>query len=170
MRFGRRWRSSASAGVAVGLLGVMAAVELVPGRNPGGLGVALPLLVGGIGSRSDGSPQHHPHPHPGPRAPGGRGPGACCRRASGSARAAGIVAVVGSVYFAHLANHGRTDTAMQLGLLSAVGIIVVALVLAVRRSAGTAGARPEPVEGRGDGRGAVRERAAPRRRCGGSGA
>ncbi len=44
--------------------------------------------------------------------------------------AAGI-AVVGAVYFAHQANHGGSVTAIQLGLLTAAGIIMIALVLAV---------------------------------------
>ncbi len=39
--------------------------------------------------------------------------------------------MVGAVYFAHLANHGRADTALQLGLLAIAGIILVALVLAI---------------------------------------
>lgn len=39
--------------------------------------------------------------------------------------------MVGAVYFAHQVDHGRSVTAIQLGLLTAVGMSVIALLLAV---------------------------------------
>lgn len=127
-------------GVALGLLGVMLAVQLVPGRNLGWAS-ALPLLVGGIGSGLTVSPNTTLTLTRVPVHRAGAA-GGVLQTGQRVGSAAGI-AVVGSVYFAHLANHGRTDTAMQLGLLSAVGIIVVALALAVA-DLRERQARPEP--------------------------
>ncbi|MYY00197.1 DHA2 family efflux MFS transporter permease subunit [Streptomyces sp. SID486] len=128
LRFGRRLVVIGLAGVAVGLLGVVAAVQLVPGPNLGWAS-ALPLLVGGIGSGMTVSPNTTLTLT---RVPVNRAgaAGGVLQTGQRVGSAAGI-AVVGSVYFAHLANHGRAETAMQLGLLSSVGIILVALALAV---------------------------------------
>ncbi|GAA3149896.1 MFS transporter [Streptomyces echinatus] len=128
VRHGRKLVVIGLGGVALGLLGVVAAMELAPGRNLGWAS-ALPLLVGGIGSGMTVSPNTTLTLT---RVPVNRAgaAGGVLQTGQRVGSAAGI-AVVGSVYFAHLANHGRTDTAMQLGLLSSVAIILVALVLAV---------------------------------------
>ncbi|MGN5377879.1 MFS transporter [Streptomyces lasalocidi] len=95
---------------------------------------------GGLGSRSaaarrrarlgpDHLPEHHPHPLPRPGGAGrGRGRGPPDRSAHRLGRRS--IAVVGSVYFARLAHRGSPATALQLGLLTSVGIILLALVLA----------------------------------------
>ncbi|MEV6804575.1 MFS transporter [Streptomyces sp. NPDC051132] len=128
VRFGRKLVVIGLAGVALGLLGVMAAVALAPGQNLGWAS-ALPLLIGGAGSGLTVSPNTTLTLTRVPVHRAGAA-GGVLQTGQRVGSAAGI-AVVGSVYFAHLANHGRTDTAMQLGLLSAVGIILVALVLAI---------------------------------------
>ncbi|CAL9321456.1 MFS transporter [Streptomyces sp. SudanB182_2057] len=154
VRFGRKLVVIGLGGVALGLLGVMAAVALVPGPNLGWAS-ALPLLVGGIGSGLTVSPNTTLTLTRVPVQRAGAA-GGVLQTGQRVGSAAGI-AVVGSVYFAHLANHGRTDTAMQLGLLSAVGIILVALLLAVA-DLRERHVRPEPEKaaepagpGRGDG-------------------
>ncbi|MEU3954319.1 MFS transporter [Streptomyces achromogenes] len=159
VRFGRKLVVIGLGGVALGLLGVMAAVALVPGPNLGWAS-ALPLLVGGIGSGLTVSPNTTLTLTRVPVQRAGAA-GGVLQTGQRVGSAAGI-AVVGSVYFAHLANHGRTDTAMQLGLLSAVGIIMVALLLAVA-DLRERHVRPEPEKtaepagpGRGEG-GAVEE-------------
>lgn len=128
VRFGRKLVVLGLAGVAVGVLGVVAAVELVPGRNVGWAS-ALPLLVGGIGSGLTVSPNTTLTLTRVPVHRAGAA-GGVLQTGQRVGSAAGI-AVVGAVYFAHLANHGRADTALQLGLLAVAGIIVVALVLAI---------------------------------------
>ncbi|MEU7085462.1 MFS transporter [Streptomyces achromogenes] len=152
VRFGRKLVVIGLGGVALGLLGVMAAVALVPGPNLGWAS-ALPLLVGGIGSGLTVSPNTTLTLTRVPVQRAGAA-GGVLQTGQRVGSAAGI-AVVGSVYFAHLANHGRTDTAMQLGLLSAVGIIMVALLLAVA-DLRERHVRPEPektAEPAGPGRG-----------------
>jgi len=114
--------------VALGLLTVIAAVQLVPGRGVA-WAAALPLLVAGLGSGITISPNTTLTLASVPvRRAGSAGGVLVTVQRIGSA--AGIAAV-GSVYFAHLANHGSPARALQLGLLTAVGIIVVALALAV---------------------------------------
>ncbi|WP_181797550.1 MFS transporter [Streptomyces sp. WELS2] len=154
VRFGRKLVVIGLGGVALGLLGVMAAVALVPGPDIGWAS-ALPLLVGGAGSGLTVSPNTTLTLTRVPVQRAGAA-GGVLQTGQRVGSAAGI-AVVGSVYFAHLANHGRTDTAMQLGLLSAVGIILVALLLAVADLRGRH-VRPEPEKtaepvgpGRGEG-------------------
>ncbi|MGW2488477.1 MFS transporter [Streptomyces sp. NPDC001606] len=128
VRHGRRLVIAGLAGVALGLLGVIAAVQLVPGRGAAPV-AALPLLVAGLGSGVTISPNTTLTLAGVPvRRAGAAGGVLVTAQRIGSA--AGIAAV-GAVYFAHLANHGSAATALQLGLLTAVGIIVVALGLAV---------------------------------------
>ncbi|MEU3526334.1 MFS transporter [Streptomyces sp. NPDC038707] len=164
VRFGRKLVVLGLAGVALGLLGVMVAVALVPGPNLGWAS-ALPLLVGGIGSGLTVSPNTTLTLTRVPVQRAGAA-GGVLQTGQRVGSAAGI-AVVGSVYFAHLANHGRTDTAMQLGLLSAVGIILVALLLAVA-DLRERQVRPEPEKtaepvGRGRGEDGVEEGVRPGR-------
>ncbi|MEU0333459.1 MFS transporter [Streptomyces sp. NPDC006193] len=128
VRFGRKLVVIGLSGVALGLLGVVAAVQLVPGRGVG-WAAALPLLVGGIGSGLTVSPNTTLTLTRVPVHLAGAA-GGVLQTGQRVGSAAGI-AVVGAVYFAHLANHGRSATALQLGLLTAVGIILIALVLAV---------------------------------------
>ncbi|MEU1706919.1 MFS transporter [Streptomyces sp. NPDC005706] len=140
VRFGRKLVVIGLAGVALGLLGVVAAVELVPGRNVG-WATALPLLIGGIGSGLTVSPNTTLTLTRVPVHRAGAA-GGVLQTGQRVGSAAGI-AVVGAVYFAHQAGPGYSATAIQLGLLTAVGLIMAALVLAVadlreRRT------RPEP--------------------------
>ncbi|MFE3169897.1 MFS transporter [Streptomyces sp. NPDC059224] len=128
MRYGRTLVVIGLCGVALGLLGVVVAVQLVPGEGVGAA-MALPLVIAGIGSGLTVSPNTTLTltlvPVRGAGAAGG-----VLQTGQRIGSAVGI-AVVGSVYFAHVANHGRPTTALQLGLLTAVAIILVALVLAV---------------------------------------
>jgi predicted MFS family arabinose efflux permease len=128
MRYGRSLVVIGLSAVALGLLGVVVAVQLVPGDGVG-WAMALPLVIGGIGSGLTVSPNTTLTltlvPVRGAGAAGG-----VLQTGQRIGSAIGI-AVVGSVYFAHVANHGRSTTALQLGLLTAVAIILVALVLAV---------------------------------------
>ncbi|MEU2065122.1 MFS transporter [Streptomyces sp. NPDC013455] len=128
MRFGRKVVVLGLAGVALGVLGVILAVELVPGRGVGWAS-ALPLLVGGIGSGLTVSPNTTLTLTRVPVHRAGAA-GGVLQTGQRVGSAAGI-AVVGSVYFAHLANHGSAATALQLGLVTIAGIILIALVLAV---------------------------------------
>ncbi|MEU0251575.1 MFS transporter [Streptomyces sp. NPDC006184] len=128
LRYGRTLVVIGLSGVALGLLGVVAAVELVPGRGVGWAS-ALPMLIGGIGSGLTVSPNTTLTLTRVPVHRAGAA-GGVLQTGQRVGSAAGI-AVVGAVYFAHLANHGSAGTAVQLGLLTAVGIILAALVLAV---------------------------------------
>ncbi|MEV6836229.1 MFS transporter [Streptomyces sp. NPDC051133] len=140
VRHGRRLVIAGLGGVALGLLGVIAAVQLVPGRGVG-WAAALPLLVAGFGSGVTVSPNTTLTLSGVPvRRAGAAGGVLVTAQRIGSA--AGIAAV-GAVYFAHLANHGSPARALQLGLLTVVGIIVVALGLAVAALRGR-GRDPEP--------------------------
>ncbi|MEU1460404.1 MFS transporter [Streptomyces sp. NPDC005727] len=128
VRFGRKLVVIGLAGVALGLLGVVAAVELVPGPNVG-WATALPLLIGGIGSGLTVSPNTTLTLTRVPVHRAGAA-GGVLQTGQRVGSAAGI-AVVGAVYFAHQAGRGYSVTAIQLGLLTAVGLIMIALVLAV---------------------------------------
>ncbi|MFF8475780.1 MFS transporter [Streptomyces sp. NPDC015414] len=128
VRHGRRLVVIGLGGVALGLLGVVAAVELVPGPNVG-WATALPLLVGGIGSGLTVSPNTTLTLTRVPVHRAGAA-GGVLQTGQRVGSAAGI-AVVGAVYFAHQAGPGYSVTAIQLGLLTAVGLIMVALVLAI---------------------------------------
>ncbi|OXY93533.1 MFS transporter [Streptomyces diastatochromogenes] len=128
VRHGRKLVVVGLSGVAAGLLGVVVAVQLVPGQNVGWAS-ALPLLIGGIGSGLAVSPNTTLTLTRVPVHRAGAA-GGVLQTGQRVGSAAGI-AVVGAVYFAHLANHGRSVIAIQLGLLTAVGIIMIALVLAV---------------------------------------
>ncbi|MCS0600916.1 MFS transporter [Streptomyces sp. LP11] len=128
VRHGRRLVVIGLSGVALGLLGVVAAVQLVPGDGVG-WATALPMVVGGIGSGLTVSPNTTLTLTLVPVRRAGAA-GGVLQTGQRVGSAAGI-AVVGAVYFAHLASHGRTTTAIQLGLLTAVGIILIALLLAV---------------------------------------
>ncbi|MFF7969414.1 MFS transporter [Streptomyces sp. NPDC007903] len=128
MRYGRSLVVIGLSGVALGLLGVVVAVQLVPGDGVG-WAMALPLVIGGIGSGLTVSPNTTLTLTLVPVRRAGAA-GGVLQTGQRIGSAAGI-AVVGSVYFAHVANHGRSTTALQLGLLTATAIILVALVLAV---------------------------------------
>ncbi|MGW4438881.1 MFS transporter [Streptomyces sp. NPDC004596] len=128
VRFGLRLVVIGLGGVALGLLGVVAAVQLVPGRNVG-WATALPLLIGGIGSGLTVSPNTTLTLTRVPVHRAGAA-GGVLQTGQRVGSAAGI-AVVGAVYFAHQAEGGQSGTAIQMGLLTAVGIIMIALTLAV---------------------------------------
>ncbi|MFD4791736.1 MFS transporter, partial [Streptomyces sp. NPDC058459] len=128
VRYGRTLVVVGLAGVAVGLAGVVGAVQLVQGAGAA-WAAALPLLLAGVGSGVTISPNTTLTLTRVPvRRAGAAGGVLVTAQRIGSA--AGIAAV-GAVYFAHLANHGTSTRALQLGLLTAVGIILVALALAV---------------------------------------
>jgi MFS family permease len=137
------------AGVAVGLLGVVVAVQAVPGQGAA-LAAALPLLVAGVGSGVTVSPNTTLTLTRVPVHRAGAAGGVMVT-AQRIGSAAGIAAV-GAVYFAHLANHGSPTTALQLGLLTAIGITVIALCLAVadlhERRLHPEPERPAPVQQR----------------------
>ncbi|QHA03100.1 MFS transporter [Streptomyces broussonetiae] len=145
LRFGRRTVLAGLSTVAVGMLGVVTAVQFVPGRAVA-WGVGVPLLVAGFGSGLTISPNTTLTLS---RVPVGRGgaAGGVLQTGQRIGSAAGV-AVVGSVYFAHLAHRGSPSTALQLGLLTSVGIILLALLLAYadlreRRVRPEAGRSPE---------------------------
>ncbi|MGW0882810.1 MFS transporter [Streptomyces sp. NPDC002671] len=127
-RFGRKLVVIGLGGVALGLLGVVVAVQLVPGRGVGWAS-ALPMLIGGIGSGLTVSPNTTLTLTRVPVQRAGAA-GGVLQTGQRVGSAAGI-AVVGAVYFAHQANHGHSAVAIQLGLLTAVGIIMIALALAI---------------------------------------
>ncbi|MFG2125621.1 MFS transporter [Streptomyces sp. NPDC048710] len=127
-RYGRSLVVIGLSAVALGLLGVVSAVQLVPGEGVG-WAVALPLVIGGIGSGLTVSPNTTLTLVLVPVRRAGAA-GGVMQTGQRIGSAVGI-AVVGAVYFAHLSNHGRATTALQLGLLTAMAIILVALVLAV---------------------------------------
>jgi MFS family permease len=128
MRHGRRLVVFGLVAVVVGLLGVVVAVQLVP-LESAGWATALPMVVSGIGSGLTVSPNTTLTLT---RVPVNRAgaAGGVLQTGQRIGSAAGI-AVVGAVYFAHQADHGRSVTAIQLGLLTAVGMSVIALLLAV---------------------------------------
>ncbi|MEU6273983.1 MFS transporter [Streptomyces populi] len=128
MRHGRALVVFGLLAVVVGLLGVVVAVQLVPLESVG-WATALPMVVGGIGSGLTVSPNTTLTLT---RVPVNRAgaAGGVLQTGQRIGSAAGI-AVVGAVYFAHQADHGRSVTAIQLGLLTAVGMSVIALLLAV---------------------------------------
>ncbi|WP_406840542.1 MFS transporter [Streptomyces sp. AHU1] len=128
MRHGRRLVVFGLLLVVAGLLGVVVAVQLVPLESVG-WATALPMVVGGLGSGLTVSPNTTLTLT---RVPVNRAgaAGGVLQTGQRIGSAAGI-AVVGAVYFAHQADHGRSVTAIQLGLLTAVGMSVIALLLAV---------------------------------------
>jgi EmrB/QacA subfamily drug resistance transporter len=128
MRHGRMLVVVGLCGVAVGLLGAVVAVQLVPLQNVG-WATALPMVIGGIGSGLTVSPNTTLTLTRVPVQRAGAA-GGVLQTGQRIGSAAGI-AVVGAVYFAHQANHGQSVTAIQLGLLTAVGFSLIALLLAV---------------------------------------
>ncbi|MFF3410531.1 MFS transporter [Streptomyces sp. NPDC002742] len=128
MRHGRKLVVFGLAAVVVGLLGVIVAVQLAPLQSVG-WATALPMVVAGIGSGLTVSPNTTLTLTRVPVHRAGAA-GGVLQTGQRIGSAAGI-AVVGAVYFAHLAEHGRSVTAIQLGLLTAVGMSVIALLLAV---------------------------------------
>ncbi|GGN19114.1 MFS transporter [Streptomyces fuscichromogenes] len=116
------------AGVAVGLLGIIAVVRLVPLEHFG-WAAAVPMIIGGIGSGITVSPNTTLTLTLVPVKRAGAA-GGVLQTGQRVGSAAGI-AVVGSVYFAQLAHRGPATEALQLGLLTSVGFILVALGLAV---------------------------------------
>ncbi|MGJ5749752.1 EmrB/QacA subfamily drug resistance transporter [Streptomyces puniciscabiei] len=127
VRFGRRLVIAGLCTVAAGMLGVVAAVHWVPGRGVA-WAAAVPLLLAGIGSGLTISPNTTLTLSLVPVRRGGAA-GGVLQTAQRIGSAAGV-AVVGSVYFARLATHGSPATALQYGLLTSVGIILLALCLA----------------------------------------
>ncbi|WP_328551442.1 MULTISPECIES: MFS transporter [unclassified Streptomyces] len=128
MRHGRKLVVFGLLAVVVGLLGVVVAVQLAPLQNAG-WATALPMVVAGIGSGLTVSPNTTLTLTRVPVQRAGAA-GGVLQTGQRIGSAAGI-AVVGAVYFAHQAAHGRSVTAIQLGLLTAVGMSVIALLLAV---------------------------------------
>ncbi|MGW3661834.1 MFS transporter [Streptomyces sp. NPDC005141] len=128
MRHGRMLVVIGLGGVAVGLLGVIVAVQLVPLQSVG-WATALPMVIGGLGSGLTVSPNTTLTLTRVPVHRAGAA-GGVLQTGQRIGSAAGI-AVVGAVYFAHQANHGHSVTAIQLGLLTAVGFSMIALLLAV---------------------------------------
>ncbi|MEV6054330.1 MFS transporter [Streptomyces sp. NPDC052107] len=127
VRFGRKLVIAGLCTVTAGMLGAVAAVHWVPGRGVA-WAAALPLLVAGIGSGLTISPNTTLTLSLVPVRRGGAA-GGVLQTAQRIGAAAGV-AVVGSVYFAHLANHANPATALQYGLLTSVAIILLALCLA----------------------------------------
>ncbi|MFF3886075.1 MFS transporter [Streptomyces sp. NPDC001914] len=128
MRHGRKLVVFGLLLVVVGLLGVVVAVQLVPLESVG-WATALPMVVGGIGSGLTVSPNTTLTLTRVPVQRAGAA-GGVLQTGQRIGSAAGI-AIVGAVYFAHQASHGRSVTAIQLGLLTAVGMSVIALLLAI---------------------------------------
>ncbi|MFG2881725.1 MFS transporter [Streptomyces sp. NPDC048297] len=156
LRHGRRLVVIGLSMVALGLLGIVAAVQLVPGRQVGWATV-LPMIVGGIGSGLTVSPNTTLTLTLVPVRRAGAA-GGVLQTGQRIGSAAGL-AVVGAVYFAHLANHGSPATAVQLALLTAVAGILVSLAFAVtdlrsRRTQPDAGRSAEAVEQGAGGSGA----------------
>ncbi|MGW2962633.1 MFS transporter [Streptomyces sp. NPDC001220] len=127
VRHGRKLVVIGLSGVAVGLLGIAAVAWLVPLEDLG-WAAAVPMIVGGIGSGLTVSPNTTLTLTRVPVKRAGAA-GGVLQTGQRVGSAAGI-AVVGSVYFAHLANGGPATEALQLGLLTSVGLILVALCLA----------------------------------------
>ncbi|MFG2941913.1 MFS transporter [Streptomyces sp. NPDC048282] len=128
MRHGRKLVVIGLSGVALGLLGIVAVVRLVPMESLGWATV-VPMIVGGLGSGITVSPNTTLTLTRVPVKRAGAA-GGVLQTGQRVGSAAGI-AVVGSVYFAHLANRRPATEALQLGLLTSVGFILVALCLAV---------------------------------------
>ncbi|MGW7424557.1 MFS transporter [Streptomyces sp. NPDC054813] len=128
VRHGRKLVVIGLGGVAVGLLGIAAVAWLVPLEDLG-WAAAVPMIIGGIGSGLAVSPNTTLTLTRVPVKRAGAA-GGVLQTGQRVGSAAGI-AVVGSVYFAHLANGGPATEALQLGLLTSVGLILVALCLAV---------------------------------------
>ncbi|MEU9150610.1 MFS transporter [Streptomyces sp. NPDC048417] len=128
VRHGRKLVVIGLSGVALGLLGIAAVVWLVPLESLG-WAAAVPMIIGGIGSGLAVSPNTTLTLTRVPVKRAGAA-GGVLQTGQRVGSAAGI-AVVGSVYFAHLANGGPATEALQLGLLTSVGLILVALCLAV---------------------------------------
>ncbi|MGH4035623.1 MFS transporter [Actinomycetota bacterium Odt1-20B] len=128
VRHGRKLVTFGLLGVALGLTGTIVAVRLVPGPHAA-WATALPLLVAGLGSGLTVSPNTTLTLSEVPvRLAGAAGGVLQTSQRIGSA--AGIAAV-GAVFFAHVGNHDHWADALQLGLLTALGFVVVALVAAV---------------------------------------
>ncbi|MFQ3556540.1 MFS transporter [Streptomyces gramineus] len=128
VRHGRKIVVIGLSGVAVGLLGIAAVAWLVPLEDLGWAAV-VPMIIGGIGSGVTVSPNTTLTLTRVPVQRAGAA-GGVLQTGQRVGSAAGI-AVVGAVYFAHLANGGPAVEALQLGLLTSVGFILVALCLAV---------------------------------------
>ncbi|MEU8028898.1 MFS transporter [Streptomyces sp. NPDC049099] len=126
-RFGRKLVVTGLCTVTVGILGVIAAVHWVPGRGVA-WAAALPMLLAGLGSGLTTSPNTTLTLTLVPVRRAGAA-GGVLQTGQRIGSAAGVAAV-GSVFFAHLANHGDPATALQYGLLTCVGIILLALCLA----------------------------------------
>ncbi|MFF4537084.1 MFS transporter [Streptomyces aureus] len=150
MRHGRKLVVFGLLAVVVGLLGVVVAVQLVP-LDSVGWATALPMVVGGLGSGLTVSPNTTLTLTRVPVQRAGAA-GGVLQTGQRIGSAAGI-AVVGAVYFAHQAGHAHSVTAIQLGLLTAVGMSMVALLLSVAdlrvRRAEPDPERTAPAAGRG---------------------
>ncbi|MEU6610870.1 MFS transporter [Streptomyces shenzhenensis] len=127
VRHGRRLVVLGLAGVALGLVGTMVAVQRVPGSGVG-WAAALPLLVAGVGSGLTVSPNTTLTLARVPVRRAGAA-GGVLQTGQRIGSAAGI-AVVGAVYFAHLANHGRAVDALRLGLAASLVFVLAGLALA----------------------------------------
>ncbi|MFE0135779.1 MFS transporter [Streptomyces sp. NPDC059037] len=128
VRHGRRLVAYGLVGVALGLAGTMAVVQFVPGRAVA-LVAAVPLLLAGVGSGLVISPNTTLTLSKVPVSLGGSASGVL-QTGQRIGSAAGI-AMVGAVFFAHVANHDGWGRALQLGLLTALAFVLLALAVAV---------------------------------------
>ncbi|MGW0732107.1 MFS transporter [Streptomyces sp. NPDC002851] len=128
VRHGRRLVAYGLVGVAVGLAGTMVVVHFVPGRAVAWV-AAVPLLLAGVGSGFVISPNTTLTLSKVPVSLGGSASGVL-QTGQRIGSAAGI-ATVGAVFFAHVANHDHWGRALQLGLLTALGFVLLALAVAV---------------------------------------
>ncbi|RFU82275.1 MFS transporter [Streptomyces triticagri] len=128
VRHGRRLVARGLATVAVGLVGTIAVVQLVPGRSVAWV-AAVPLLLAGVGSGLVISPNTTLTLSKVPVALGSSASGVL-QTGQRIGSAAGIAAV-GAVFFAHVTHHDDWAGALQLGLLTSLTLVLTALAVAV---------------------------------------
>lgn len=129
-RFGRPLVAIGLATVAVGLIGVMVALHVVPGRGAP-LAAAVPLLVAGFGSGLVITPNQTLSLSQVPVAQGGSAAGML---QTGQRLGAALgIAGVGAVFFSSLARTGGVgwSRAFRDALLATLGFVLVALVAAI---------------------------------------
>ncbi|WP_037570426.1 MFS transporter [Phaeacidiphilus oryzae] len=128
VRYGRKVVVLGLGWVAVGLAGTVLAVHLTPGQSAA-WAAAVPLLAAGFGSGLSIAPNTTLTLAAVPVRLAGAA-GGMLQTAQRIGSAAGI-ALVGAVYFAHLASSHSWPGALQLGLLTALGLVLLAIVAAV---------------------------------------
>ncbi|RII14707.1 Multidrug resistance protein stp [Streptomyces sp. YIM 130001] len=134
VRFGRRLVAWGLVCVAVGLVGTIVVVQLVPGRSVA-WAAAVPLLLAGAGSGLVISPNVTLTLSKVPVSLGSSASGVL-QTGQRIGSAAGIAAV-GAVFFAHVAHHGDWAGAFQLGLVTSLALVLLALVVALVDLRGT---------------------------------